>query len=163
VAGSETTTNLIANLTVQLAQHPEVYRQVAGDLRLLPSAIDELLRYDSPVQMVQRRLTQDVSMHGKTMHEGDSVALVLGAANRDEREFLRPDVFDIHRQTKSHLSFGHGIHSCLGAALARLEARVALEELLPVLGDFALAGVPERLYAQNLRGLRHLPIRFQGA
>jgi cytochrome P450 len=162
VAGNQTTTDLIANLTVQLAQHPDVYREVAGDLRLLPNAIDELLRYDSPVQMVQRTLTRDVSIHGTTMHEGDTLALVLGAANRDERQFLHPDIFDIHRQTKSHLAFGHGIHACLGAALARLEARVALEELLPVLGDFALAGNPERLYAQNVRGLRRLPIRFQG-
>ncbi len=130
VAGHETTTNLLSNSAVVLAQHPESRRQLADNPELIPAAVEELLRYDSPVQGLARTLTRPADLHGQRMNAGDTVLLLFGSANRDDRAFPDPDCFNIHRAPERQVAFGRGIHFCLGAALARLEARTALEALL---------------------------------
>ena len=130
VAGNDTTTNLIANGAVLLAQHPEQRELLVRDASLIPNAIEEMLRYEAPAQALPRIATRDVELHGVKIPEGSLVRLIWGSANRDEREFSDPDRFDVQRPIRRHLTFGHGVHFCLGANLARLEARVAFEELL---------------------------------
>ncbi|MQA17593.1 MAG: cytochrome P450, partial [Pseudonocardiaceae bacterium] len=124
VAGHETTTNLLANATVHLAQHPDERVRLADNPTLLPDAVEELLRYDSPVQGLSRTLTHDLTLHGTQMRAGETVLLLFGSANRDDRVFPDPDRLDITRKPERQVAFGHGIHFCLGAALARLEGRV---------------------------------------
>lgn len=161
VAGNETTTNLISNSTVLLAAHPDQRAQLAGDPALLPGAIEEFLRYESPVQALARTLTRDVTLHGQRMEEGRKVVMVFGAANRDPREFTDPDRLDVTRGANRHLGFGHGIHFCLGASLARLEARVAFEELLARFPFYELAVTEsqlERVHSGAVRGLVSLPV-----
>ncbi|MDP3891420.1 cytochrome P450 [Nocardioides sp.] len=130
VAGHETTTNLLSNSFVVLAQHPESRWQLADNPDLLPAAVEELLRYDSPVQGLARTLTRQVDLHGQSMKAGDTVLMLFGSANRDDHAFPDADHFDIHRAPERQVAFGRGIHFCLGAALARLEARIALQALL---------------------------------
>jgi len=129
-AGNETTTRLIGWAGSVLAQHPDQRKEVAEDRSLVPNTIEELLRYESPSPIQARYVTKDVEHHGQTLPEGSVLALLTGAANRDEREFPDPDRFDIRRKISHHLAFGYGVHFCLGAALARLEGRVALDEIL---------------------------------
>lgn len=133
VAGNETTTNLIGNAANALLDHPEELRRVAGDASLVPSLIEETLRYDAPVQIVFRTATRDTEIAGTRIAQGSWVAPLLGSANRDERHFDDPDRFDASRDAQGHVGFGFGKHFCLGASLARLEARAALEALLPEL------------------------------
>ncbi len=133
IAGNETTTNLIGNATRALLDHPEQLERVQADPSLVPGLIEETLRYDCPVQYLLRRATRDVELSGTTIPAESSVAVLLGSANRDERRFPRPDEFDPGRDTRGHLGFGFGVHFCLGASLARLEARVALQALVPEL------------------------------
>jgi len=130
VAGHETTTNLLSNSAVVLARHPESRRQLADHSELVPAAVEELLRYDSPVQGLARTLTRPIDLHGQRMNAGDTVLLLFGSANRDDWAFPEADCFNIHRAPERQVAFGRGIHFCLGAALARLEARIALEALL---------------------------------
>jgi cytochrome P450 len=130
VAGHETTTNLLSNSAVLLAQHPESRQQLADNPDLAPAAVEELLRYDSPVQGLARTLTQDVVLHGQHLPQGDTVLLLFGSANRDDHAFPDADHFDISRHPERQVAFGRGIHFCLGASLARLEARFALQALL---------------------------------
>ena len=160
VAGNETTTNLISNAAVLLCQHPEIRRQVTSDLDLLSAAGEEFLRLESPVQGLARTVTEDVEVRGQTLSAGDKVMLLFASANRDEREFDDPEAFVLGRRTERALAFGHGIHYCLGAALARLECRVAYEELLACAPDFALADGAQRLHSGPIRGYLHLPITF---
>jgi cytochrome P450 len=129
-AGNETTTRLIAWTGKVLAEHPDQRRQLAEDRSLVPNAVEELLRFEPPSPVQARYVTRDVEHHGQTLPEGSAVLLLNGAANRDERAFPDADRFDIHRKIDHHLTFGYGIHFCLGAALARLEGRVALDEVL---------------------------------
>jgi len=159
VAGHETTTNLLANSAVVLAQHPASRRHLLQDPGLVPAAVEELLRFDSPVQGLARTLTRDVSAHGITMSAGETVLLLFGSANRDERVFPGADLFEVDRCPDRHLAFGRGVHFCLGAALARLEARAALHVLLRSCPDWAvdLAGA-ERLRSGPIRGYAALPI-----
>ena len=163
VAGNETTTNLITNGAVLLAQHPEARAELAENPSLIGGAVDEILRYDSPVQGLARTLTRDVTIHGETIPQDAKVLLVYGSANRDEREFADPDRFDIHRRIERSVAFGHGVHYCLGAALARLEGRVAYEELLGRFPDYGLDDPQnlERLHSGPIRGLLGLPMSFQ--
>ena len=133
IAGNETTTNLIGNAVNALLDHPDELLRLSADPARVPDVIEEALRYDSPVQMVFRTTTQDVEVHGTRIPAGCIVAVILGSANRDERRFPDPDVLDPDRRTQGHLAFGFGQHFCLGASLARLEARVALEALAPEL------------------------------
>ncbi len=129
-AGNETTTRLIGWTGKILADNPDQRRELVADPSLIPNAIEELLRYESPSPVQARVLSRDVEHYGTTLPEGHVVVLLNGSANRDERHFPDPDRFDIHRNVGRHLAFGYGVHFCLGAALARLEGRVALEEVL---------------------------------
>ncbi|MGO9457095.1 MAG: cytochrome P450 [Acidimicrobiales bacterium] len=129
-AGNETTTRLIGWTAKVLADHPEQRRELAENRELVPQAIEELLRYESPSPVQARLVMRDVEHHGRVVPEGSVVLLLNGAANRDERKFPEGDRFDIHRKLDQHLAFGYGVHLCLGAALARLEGRVALDEVL---------------------------------
>ena len=129
-AGNETTNRLIGWAGKVLADHPDQRRELVEDPGLIPNAIEELLRFEGPAPHVGRYVAQDVELHGTTIPAGNAILLLLGAGNRDERKFTDPDRFDIHREIPQLMSFGYGIHFCLGAALARMEARVVLEELL---------------------------------
>ena len=129
-AGNETTTRLIGWTGKVLAEHPMQLRDVAADRELVPKVIEEVLRYEAPSPVQARYVTQDVDWYGETVREGSIMLMLNGAANRDDRKFEHGDFFDIHRQPAQHLSFGFGLHFCLGAALARMEGRVALDEVL---------------------------------
>lgn len=128
-AGVETTGRMFGWMGKVLAENPDQRRQVAEDRSLLPNAIEELLRYEPPGPTVARYVTRDVEYHGETVPAGSALVMILGSANRDERHYDDPDRFDIHRRF-AHLSFGYGTHYCLGAALARMEGRIALDEVL---------------------------------
>jgi cytochrome P450 len=129
-AGNETTTRLIGWTGKVLADHPDQRRQLVGRPDLVPNAIEELLRYESPSPVQARYVTKDVEHHGQTVPAGSALLLLTASANRDERKFPDGDTFDIHRDIDRQLAFGYGIHFCLGSALARLEGRIALEEVL---------------------------------
>jgi len=163
VAGSETTTNLIANMVVCLLDHPAERARLAATPTLLPSAIEEVLRYRTPVQAVFRQTARDVALQGLTIPAGKLVLAVVGAANRDARQFPDPARFDIARDPNPHVGFGHGIHFCLGAALARLEARIALGEFFARIRGFAPArDAPwEPRKAFHVHGPARFPIRFE--
>jgi len=166
LAGTETTANLIANGVMALANHPDQRSELAGDPTLIPDAIEEILRWDSPVQSQARTTTRPVELHGRTIPEGVKVLILFGAAGRDDREFPDPDRFDIHRRIERHLTFGHGIHYCLGAALARLEAQVAFEELLARLPDWSIDADQDeldRIRSYMVRGPARLPLAFTPA
>ena len=129
-AGNETTTRLIGWAGKVLAEHPDQRRELAKNPRLIAGAIEELLRYESPSPVQARYVTEDVEHHGQPVKAGSVMLLLTGSANRDERRFPDGDRFDVHRPIERHVAFGYGVHFCLGAALARLEARIALEEVL---------------------------------
>jgi cytochrome P450 len=129
-AGNETTGRLIGWLAKVLAEHPDQRREVVRDRSLIPNVIDETLRFEPTGHAIARYVTEDTEYYGTTVPAGSPILLVLGAANRDPRRYEYPDVYDIHRSDVQHLTFGYGLHFCLGASLARLEGRVALDELL---------------------------------
>jgi cytochrome P450 len=129
-AGNETTTRLIGWAGKVLAEHPDQRRQLVDDPSLIPNAIEELLRFEPPAPHVGRYVARDVEVHGQTVPAGSAILFLVGAANRDERRYPNGDTFDIHRKAGQPMTFGYGIHYCLGAALARLEGRIALEEVL---------------------------------
>jgi len=162
VAGNETTTNLVSNSAVLFDQNPDQWRAIVAEPPLLPGAIEESLRWDSPVQAIGRTLTRPVVIHGQTVQEGDRVLLIYGSANRDDREFSEPDTFDIERTVDRQLAFGHGIHFCLGAPLARLEAQIVFTELLARSPEWTVTGTPERLHSGPIRGLLRLPVSIDG-
>jgi cytochrome P450 len=161
IAGNETTTKLIGNIVCQLDRHPDQKRLVLEDRSLAPLVVEETMRFDGPTQMMARTTTADVELHGRTIPVGSKVALLFISANRDERKFERAEVYDIRRNARDHLGFGAGAHACLGAPLARLEARIALEEFLAVAPDFVVdaAGL-DRMHSPQVRGYTHVPIRF---
>lgn len=161
VAGNDTTTSLISNGAELLARHPDQRAELAIDPSLIPAAVEEMLRIESPTQALSRTAMRDVDLHGTTIPAGSRVMLLWGSANLDDREFDGPDVFDIHRQPARHLGFGHGIHVCLGAALARLETRVAFEELLARMPEYRLSGEPERYVSNWARAWRFLPLELE--
>lgn len=160
VAGHETTTNLISNTIAVLAERPEVTERLANDPSLLPAAVSEMLRFDSPVQGLSRTLTSDVPLHGVEMHAGDTVLMLFGSANRDDSAFPEADRFDIDRIVDRQLAFGRGIHFCLGAALAQLETRAVFDELLRRTPSWQLdaAAPPVRLRSGPIRGYSSLTI-----
>ncbi len=129
-AGNETTTRLIGWTGKVLADHPDERRRLVEDRSLVPNAIEELLRYESPSPVQARYVTKDVEHHGRPVPAGSAILLLTAAANRDERRFPDADRFDVNRKIDHHLAFGYGIHFCLGSALARLEGRIALDEVL---------------------------------
>jgi len=160
VAGNETTTNLIGNTVSALLDHPRELARVGADPKLVPNLVEERLRYDSPVQVVFRTATREIERHGVRIPQGAIVALLLGSANRDERRFASPDSFDPGRDARGHLAFGFGQHFCLGASLARLEARVAFEALAPALPRLERVPAERTLLDSFLvRGLRRLELR----
>lgn len=158
-AGNETTNRLIGWTTRLFSQHPDQRREVHGDRSLIPGAIEEVLRYESPSPVQARHVTAEVELHGTTIPQDSALLLLNGAANRDERVFEDPDRFDIHREIGHHLAFGYGIHFCLGAALARLEGRVMLDELLNRFPDWAVdEDKAVRGRTSTVRGWESLPI-----
>jgi len=159
--GNETTEKLIANTIHQLSRHPDQRAQLITDPTKIPDAIEESLRFRSPTQYMVRAASRDVERHGRTIPEGDRLVLLIGAANHDPRRFADPGSFNIERQMTQHLAFGFGVHFCLGARLARLEARVAMEEIHKRLPDYQVdePGVSV-VHAGNVAGLATLPIKF---
>jgi pimeloyl-[acyl-carrier protein] synthase len=163
VAGHETTVNLIGNGVLALLRAPDQLELLRRRPELVAGAVDELLRFDSPVQMTQRVAIEDVEVGGDRVRAGDEIALVLGAANRDPSVFPEPNVLDVTRDARRHVAFGGGIHHCLGAALARQQGHVALSALLTRFSRLELAGSPVRRPTFTLRGLESLPVVFERA
>jgi cholest-4-en-3-one 26-monooxygenase len=163
VAGNETTRNLISGGMLALIEHPDQRARLMADRSLLPSAIEEMLRWVSPVNVFRRTATRDTEIGGQAIREGDKVALFYASANRDDAKFENPNTFDITRSPNDHLAFGIGPHFCLGANLARLEIRVMFEEILRRLPDIELAGKPERLRSYFINGIKRMPVRFTPA
>jgi cytochrome P450 len=161
LAGNETTMNLLSNTVLALQAHPADLARISREHMLIPQLIEEMLRYDSPVQIVFRRTTEAVELSGRTIPPNAVVFILIGSANRDERKFPDPDRFDLSRDPSEHLAFGFGTHFCLGAQLARLEAKVALEELFASCPPFTIdLHRVERIKSVLLRGIKHLPMRF---
>jgi cytochrome P450 len=163
VAGQETTSDLIDNAVLSLAEHPDQMARLRAHPELLSSAIEEVLRYRSPLQWMMRTPREDVTLHGVTIPKGALVLPMIGSANRDPRVFPDPHAFDIARDPNPHLAFGHGIHFCIGAPLSRMEARIALTDLLsrfPKL-ELALDGPWEPRQALHVHGPNRLPVRFE--
>jgi cytochrome P450 len=158
-AGNETTTRLIGWAGKLLAEHPNQRRDLLEDRSLLPKAIEEILRFEAPSPVQARYVAQDVEHHGQVVREGSVMVLLNGSANRDEREFPEADRFDIHREVGHHLSFGYGIHFCLGAALARLEGRVAIDEVLNRFPEWSVdwEGAVQA-HTPTVRGWEKLPV-----
>ena len=161
-AGFETTAKMVGNAVELLSRHPDQRAAVVADPSLVPQTVEEVVRFHSSTQYMHRTLTRDVEMHGQRMREGDSVLLLIGAANQDEREFgPTAGEFDIFRKPDRHVGFGYGIHFCLGAALARLEGRVALEEIHRRMGDYTVDHDNKvRFHSGNVSGWKSLPISF---
>lgn len=157
-AGNETTTNLISNAVSVLSSHPDERRRCVDDPTRIPAMVEEVLRFESPVQGLARTLTTDVELHGRTLSAGDKALLLFASANRDEREYPDAETFEVGRPVERMLAFGHGIHYCLGAALARLESRVALEELLGRMPEISVAGEGRRIRSGPVRGFTALPV-----
>jgi len=158
-AGNETTTRLIGWAGKVLADHPDQRRELVEDRSLIPNAIEELLRYEPPAPHVARYVSRDVEHYGQTVAEGSVMMFLVGAANRDDRRFPDGDRFDIHREVKQHLTFGYGIHFCLGAALARLEGRIALDEVLQRFPEWDVDLDTARLSpTSTVRGWESLPV-----
>jgi cytochrome P450 len=163
VAGQETTTNLINNAVLCLIENPDELARLRAAPDLLPSAIEEVLRYRSPLQWIMRTPRRDTEMHGQIIPAGQLVLAMVGSANRDPKQFPDADKFDITRHPNPHIAFGHGIHSCLGAALARMESRIALSELVARLRNLEIVSdepwQPRK--ALHVHGPARLPIRFK--
>ena len=156
IAGHETTRSLIGGAVLALLRHPAELAALAAEPSLVGQTVEEVLRYDPPVQVVARFALRSTEVAGRTVAAGSFVLMLLGAANRDEALGDDPDAFSVRREGHRHLAFGHGIHFCLGAPLARLEAAIALRQLLPLLPRLRIAGEPEWKPNTVLRGLEHL-------
>jgi hypothetical protein len=163
-AGHETTTNLIGNAALLLLRHPDQLALLREDPERIHAAIEEVLRYDGPTNALVREVAEDHALHGRHLREGDRVFVMVNSANRDPRQFSEPERFDITRAQNRHLTFGQGIHLCLGAKLAREEGRVAVQALFERFPELALdpEEPPEWLDAMVPRGTRRLPVRLKG-
>jgi cholest-4-en-3-one 26-monooxygenase len=160
VAGNETTRNLVSGGLLALIEHPEERTRLQANPALLPTAVEEMLRWVTPVNLFQRTATRDVELRGQRIREGDKVVLFYASANRDEEIFPDAHRFDVGRTPNEHLAFGIGPHFCLGANLARLEITIMFEELLRRLPDVELAGPVERLRSNFINGIKRMPVRF---
>ena len=162
-AGITTTSALIANSLVHLHRFERERELIRRSPDLIPAAVEELLRFDAPLQWLTRVTSNDAQLHDVTIPAGSRVMLLWASANRDERRWLEPDKLMLARERKRHISFGEGIHHCLGAPLARMEARIVLEELMPSVSAYEPTGPVERLYAQSERTIARLPVRVSWA
>lgn len=161
-AGAETVTKLVGGAAITFAHHPDQWRALLNDRSKIPAAIEELLRYDAPVQYNVRRTTAEVTLHDTTIPAGSPVFLLGASANRDPDAWTQPDTFDIERDRSEaqNLGFGYGIHSCLGAALARMEAAIALDKMLDLMPRYEVQWDGcKRVSMQNVAGWSHVPIR----
>jgi cholest-4-en-3-one 26-monooxygenase len=162
IGGDETTRHVMTGGLRALLDHPDQKRKLIDDPALIPTAVEEMLRWVSPIQNMNRTLTRDVELHGEKLREGERVLLLYPAGNRDERAFPEPDRFDVARTPNDHVAFGgFGTHFCLGASLARLELRVLFERLLARLPDIELASSDLPLRPSNfIVGIEKMPVRF---
>lgn len=161
-AGLETTYRSSGNLLQLLLTHPDQLEALQRDRSLIPAAIEEGIRFETPLVLVARNTTRDVEMHGMTIPEGASITLCMGAANRDDKRWEHPDVFDIHRPRRAHISFAGGIHSCLGMHLARVETKAMLTSLFDRLTDFQLIEDDDtKIVGMPFRSPKHLPVTFR--
>jgi cytochrome P450 len=158
-AGSDTTRNAIAAGLLPLIEQPAQWTALRAEPRLLTTAVEEMLRWSTPSSAKRRTATRDTTLAGQAIRPGDKVLVWEGSANRDERTFNAAMSFDLRRSPNPHLAFGHGVHYCLGANLARLEMRVLMEEMLPAFGGLELAGPIEWTRSNRHTGVRHLPLR----
>jgi cytochrome P450 len=165
IAGNETTTSVLASLLNYLADDPETWQKLRENPDKIDAAIEEILRYDAPVQWVNRKATRDVEFHGQTIKAGEPVYVFMGSANRDPRHYEHADEFRLDRGRSDHHSFGHGIHFCIGAPLGRLEARYAMEGLLRRYKSIshAQSAMNERTHSTMLRGFHHLWLDLESA
>jgi len=160
-AGHESTVNLIGNGVLALLRFPDQWQKLWHDPSLIPQAVEEFLRYEAPIHYIQRQAAADLEMGGKRIERGQMVSLMLAAANRDPAQFPDPDRLDVERAPNKHLAFGHGHHFCLGAPLARLEARLAFAGLLRRFSELRLTGAsPQFREDFNLRGVKELLVTF---
>jgi cholest-4-en-3-one 26-monooxygenase len=160
VAGNETTRNLISGGMLALIEHPEERARLCADPTLLPTAVEEMLRWVTPVIHFRRTATSDAEIAGQAIRADDKVVLFYASANRDEAVFPDAHRFDVGRTPNEHLAFGFGEHFCIGTTLARLEIRVMFEEILRRLPDLELAGPVRRLRSNFINGIKHMPVRF---
>lgn len=160
VAGITTTSGLISNSLLHLDRFPDQRALIRDDPSVMAAAIEELLRFDAPIQALARTATRDVAAHDGVIPAGARVALLWASANRDERRWVDPDRLDIGREPQRHVSFGDGIHHCLGAPLARLEARIVFEELFRRIPEYAVSGPIVRIKTPTDRALESLPVEF---
>lgn len=160
-AGNETTTKLIGWTGYLLGSHEEQRRHLLEDRSLIGNAVEEILRYEPPSPVQARYVQRDVEIHETVVPKGSTLLLLTASANRDERQFEHPDRFDVRRKIDHHVTFGHGLHFCVGAALARLEGRIALEEVLTRFPNWQIdLENAERVHTSTVRGWRRLPVRF---
>ena len=160
VAGITTTSGLLSNSLLHLDRFPDQRALIRSDPARIPAAIEELLRFDAPIQALARTATRDIDIHDQVIPAGARVALLWASANRDERRWIDPDRLDITREMQRHVSFGDGIHHCLGAPLARLEAKIVFEELLQRIPEYAVSGPIVRVKTPTDRALESLPVEF---
>ena len=160
IAGNETTRNAISGGMEALCEHPEERTKLVARPALLGTAVDEIVRWVTPVMQFRRTATRDVELGGQKIRENDKVVMYYGSANRDPLAFTEPERFDVSREPNPHLGFGIGVHFCLGASLARLEMRVMFEELLRRLPDVELDGPVARLRSNFINGIKSMPVRF---
>lgn len=161
-AGIESASSFIGNAMLALHDHPEQARSLASDLSMAPQAIEEMLRYDTPTQRFHRTATTDIELHGQTIRAGQSVLIMYGSGNRDERKFADPDRFDMSRRPSRHLGMGHGTHFCVGAQLAKAISRIFLEEWFQRFEHFeVIHDQVIRMHSPVFRGLSAMPVRIR--
>jgi cytochrome P450 len=160
IAGNETTRNALSGGVQALCEHPDQFEKLRQDPSLLPQAIEEMLRWATPVMQFRRTPLRDTEVAGQEVRKGDKLVMYYGAANRDPAVFSDPETFDITRRPNPHLAFGTGTHFCMGSHMARLEMRVTLEELLKRFPNLSLSGPPERLHSNFISGIKRMPIRL---
>jgi cholest-4-en-3-one 26-monooxygenase len=160
VAGNETTRNLISGGMMALMEHPEQRARLIADPSLIPSGVEEMLRWVTPVMHFRRTATKDTELRGQKIKEGDKVVIYYTSANRDEDVFQNPDVFDVGRSPNEQIAFGIGQHSCLGLNLARLEIRLIFEEILRRMPDIELSGPIRRLRSNFINGYKSIPVKY---
>jgi cytochrome P450 len=162
VAGTETLPKMLAATLRRLWEHPDARREVLGDSALMLEAFMETVRFDMPTLFMARVLIKDTEIRGQKLREGQPVLFLYTSASRDETEFEKADTWDLHRRAPRTVGFGHGTHACLGRHVARLEAKVAMEEILAVMPDYEVdLAASERLYTEYVQGFASLPINFQ--